>query len=417
MSENRRRVVVTGMGVVSPLGLNMAETWSALKAGKSGIGNITNFAITDDYACQVAAEVKNFDASHVISQKDLKRMDRFIQLGLVATHEAMQQAGLAVDGVITEENAHRFGVALGSGIGGFPLIEETHSILLEKGPRRVSPFFIPAILVNLISGHASMRYGMRGPNISHVSACATSAHALGEAAEMIRRGVADVMVAGGAESTVCPLAIAGFGAMRALSTSYNDTPQKACRPFDKDRDGFVLGEGAATLILEEYEHAKARGATILAELSGYGLSGDAYHLSSPDPEYKGSAAAMGMALAQSGVSASDVGYVNAHATSTPAGDEIESKAIESVFGRHILVSATKSMTGHLLGAAGGLEAAISIMALVEGIVPPTINLDNPSENCTLDYVAHTAREVKLTAVLSNSFGFGGTNAALIFSKI
>tara|TARA_Y100000782_G_scaffold41136_1_gene45962 strand:- start:401306 stop:402553 length:1248 start_codon:yes stop_codon:yes gene_type:complete len=411
-----RRVVVTGMGVVSPLGNNMADTWSAMKQGKSGISTITAFDASEGYSCTIAGEVKNFDASAVITPKDAKRMDRFIQLGLVATHEALEQAGLAGEGAIKEEDSYRYGTALGSGIGGFPLIEETHKTLMEKGPRRVSPFFIPAILVNLISGHVSMRYNTRGPNISHVSACATSAHALGEAAEMIRRGAADVMVAGGAESTVCPLAIAGFGAMRALSTGYNDSPEKASRPFDKDRDGFVLGEGAATLILEEYEHAKARGATILAELKGYGLSGDAYHLSSPDPDHKGSEAAMRMALQQAGIDASEVGYVNAHATSTPAGDEIESKAIESVFGPNVLVSATKSMSGHLLGAAGGFEAAISIMAMREGILPPTINLDNLSESCNLDYIANTAREVKVDNILSNSFGFGGTNAALVFGK-
>ena len=413
----QRRVVVTGIGIVSPLGNNAADTWSAMKQGKSGISKITQFDVSEGYACTIAGEVKDFDSSSVITPKDAKRMDRFIQLGLVATHEALEQAGLAEEGAIKEEDSYRFGTALGSGIGGFPLIEETHKVLLEKGPRRVSPFFIPAILVNLISGHVSMRYNMRGPNISHVSACATSAHALGEAAEMIRRGAADVMVAGGAESTVCPLAIAGFGAMRALSTGYNDTPEKASRPFDKDRDGFVLGEGAATLILEEYEHAKARGAEILAELKGYGLSGDAYHLSSPDPDHKGSAAAMRMALEQAGLDASEVGYVNAHATSTPAGDEIESKAIESVFGKDVLVSATKSMSGHLLGAAGGFEAAVSIMAMREGILPPTINLDNLSDSCKLDYIANEARKVDVENILSNSFGFGGTNAALVFGKI
>ncbi len=414
---DRRRVVVTGIGAVSPLGSNATETWEGLSAARNGIEQITLFDITEDYPCQIAGEVKNFDPSAIISTKDQRKMDRFIQLGLVATDEAMRQAGFPDLESIPDDERERFGVALGSGIGGFPLIEKTYDVLKEKGPRRVSPFFIPGILVNLLSGHASIRYGMYGPNLSHVSACATSSHAVGEAGEMIRRGIADVMVAGGAESTICQLAVAGFSALRALSTGHNDSPETACRPFDKDRDGFVMGEGAGVLVLEEYEHARKRGATILAELSGYGLSSDGHHLTMPVPDGRGAISAMKMALNDGGLNPEDVGYVNAHATSTPAGDETESQAIEKVFGNKILVSATKSMTGHLLGAAGGLEAAISILALQKGVVPPTRNLDTPSESCHLDYIAHTAREVKIKAALSNSFGFGGTNAALVFKKI
>ena len=412
LSKKRRRVVVTGMGAVTPLGLDMPSTWAGLIAGRSGIRNITRFDTTD-YVCQIAGEVDGFDPTSVIPAKDLKKMDRFIQLGMVATAEAMKQAGLET---IADDKRHRIGVALGSGVGGLPMLEETVTTLNERGPRRISPFFIPAILVNLLPGHVSIAWGLHGPNISHVTACATGAHSLGEAASIIERGMADIMVAGGAESAICPLGLAGFAAARALSTGANDRPTEASRPFDRDRDGFVMGEGAGVLVLEEYEHAKARGANILAELAGFGMSGDGYHLTMPSPDGRGAQAAMRMAVEDAGLTPADVGYVNAHATSTPAGDEIESQAIGAVFGPQVLVSATKSMTGHLLGAAGSLEAAISIMALREGIVPPTINLTNPSENCTLDYVPGKAREVTLKATLSNSFGFGGTNAALVFTK-
>lgn len=408
-----RRVVVTGMGAVSPVGLNVAETWQNLIAGKSGIGPITQFDASE-MPCRIAGEVKNFDPTGVIEAKDLKKMDRFIQLGMAATAEALKQAGL--DNITDESLSDQFGVALGSGVGGLKTIEEGVLTLKERGPRRISPFFIPAILVNLLPGQVSMKWQLRGPNLSHVSACATGAHAIGEAAETIRRGDAIAMVAGGAEAGITAIAFAGFSAARTLSTGYNDTPEKASRPFDKDRDGFVMGEGAAVLVLEEYEHAKKRGATILAEVAGYGASGDGYHLTSPSPDGSGAKRAMGMALRKSGLKPEDVGYVNAHATSTPAGDEIESQAIASVFGDKVLISATKSMTGHLLGAAGSLECVIAIQALREGVVPPTLNLENPSDSCTLDYVPHKARKVELKATVSNSFGFGGTNAALLFTK-
>lgn len=411
-----RRVVITGTGAVTPLGLNVADTWQAAIAGKCGIGPITQMD-TADYPCKIAAEVKDFDASEVISPKEQRKMDRFIQFGMVAAIEALNQAGIMSADDIPEGARGRYGVAIGSGIGGINSIENAYDTIRDRGPKRVSPFFIPAMLINLIGGQLSIRYQLRGPNVSHVSACSTSAHAIGESAEMIKRGIADVMVAGGAESTVSPIGLGGFSAMRALSTGYNDTPEKASRPFDKDRDGFVMGEGSAVMVLEDYEHAKARGAEILGEVAGYGLSGDGYHMTSPSPDGAGAMASMRMALEQAGMNASEIGYVNAHATSTPTGDEIESRAIEGVFGADILVSATKSMTGHLLGAAGSCEAILSLLALREGVVPPTLNLDNPSEGCTLDYVPHKAREASLNAVLSNSFGFGGTNASLILKKV
>lgn len=407
-----RRVVVTGIGIVSPLGLDAKSTWQNIVAGKSGVGPITRFDASE-MPCRIAGEVKEFSCDHVVTPKDQKKMDRFIQMGMVATDEALKQAGLET---LDEETGFRTGVALGSGIGGFPMIEDAVTTLKERGHRRVSPFFIPAILINLLPGHVSMKWGAKGPNFSHVSACASGAHAIGEAGEVIRRGAADIMIAGGAEASISAMSVAGFAAARALSTNYNDTPEKASRPFDKDRDGFVMGEGAGVLILEEYEHAKKRGATILAELAGYGASGDGYHLTMPSPDGSGAKRAMQAALDQAELSAADVGYVNAHSTSTPAGDEIESKAIGEVFGSKIQVSSTKSMTGHLLGAAGGLESALAILAMQEGMLPPTINCENPSENCTLDYIQGKARKANVNAVLSNSFGFGGTNAALLFKK-
>ncbi|MBI1363030.1 MAG: beta-ketoacyl-ACP synthase II [Proteobacteria bacterium] len=409
----RRRVVVTGMGVVSPLGTGLAKTWDGLMNGRSGVRAITRFD-TSDYACRIAAEVPDFNVDDWVNVKDQKKMDVFIQYGMAATAEALKMAGLEE---APEAMKDRIGVLLGSGIGGLPAIEEAYTTLKERGPRRISPFFIPSILINLLPGHVSIRYGFRGPNTSTVSACATSAHAVGDAAEMIRRGIADVMVAGGAESAVCPLAVGGFAASRALSTGYNDNPAAASRPFDKDRDGFVMGEGAATLILEEYEHAKARSATIYAEVAGYGLSGDGYHMTSPAPDGNGAKRAMAMALADAGVAASGVQYVNAHATSTPAGDEIESGAIEATFGGKIAVSSTKSMTGHLLGAAGALESIVCIQAIRTGHVPPTINLATPSDNCRLDYIPHTGRDLKVKVALNNSFGFGGTNASLVFKEV
>ena len=411
-----KRVVITGIGAVTPLGHTAGATWQAVCEGKSGIGPITQMDTTD-YPCKIAGEVKDFDPSDVISPKDQRKMDRFIQLGMVAANEALAQAGISSSEDIPDDARHRYGVALGSGIGGINSIENTLDTVSERGPRRISPYFIPAMLINLLSGQLSIRYQMRGPNISHVSACSTSAHAIGESAEMIRRGIADVMVAGGAESTISKVGLGGFSALRALSTGYNDTPEKASRPFDKGRDGFVMSEGAGVVVLEDYDHAVKRGATILAEVVGYGLSGDGYHLTLPSPDGVGAKAAMGMALEQAGMQASDVDYVNAHATSTPQGDEIESQAIAAVFGDDILVSATKSMTGHLLGAAGSLEAILSLQALRTGIVPPTINLEDSSEKCGLDYVPNEAREVPLNAVLSNSFGFGGTNASLILKKV
>lgn len=411
-----KRVVITGMGAVTPLGHDAESTWQSIKAGQSGIGPITQMDTTD-YPCKIAGEVKDFDPGAVISAKDQRKMDRFIQLGMVAASQALSQAGIKSLEDIPEEARHRYGVALGSGIGGINSIESTLDIVHERGPRRVSPYFIPAMLINLLSGQLSIRYQMRGPNISHVSACSTSANAIGESAEMIRRGVADVMVAGGAESTISKVGLGGFSALRALSTGYNDTPNVASRPFDKDRDGFVMSEGAGVVVLEEYEHAKKRGATILAEVAGYGLSGDGHHLTLPSPDGVGAKLSMNMALSQAGLKASDIGYINAHATSTPLGDEIESQAIEAVFGSNVPVSATKSMTGHLLGAAGSLEAILCIYALREGLLPPTINLEEPSEKCTLDYIPNKTREASVDAVLSNSFGFGGTNASLIFKKV
>lgn len=411
-----RRVVVTGMGVVSPFGVSVPVLWAGLTAGKSGIRRITRFDSTD-FASQIAGEVPDapepngFDPAQYLDVKEMRKMDRFIQLGMAAAHEAIAQAGLAD---LSDEAKLRTGVCVGSGVGGLPQIEETVHTLKERGPRRISPFFIPAILINLLPGHISMRWGFKGMNLSHVSACATGAHAVGEAMLAIRHGRADVMIAGGAESAVCPLSIGGFAAARALSTGFNNDPQRASRPFDKNRDGFVLGEGAAILVLESEEHAKKRGATILAEVAGYGATGDAYHLTMPSPGGEGAQRAMKLALEDAGMNAADVGYVNAHATSTPAGDEVESSAIRGVFGDKVAVSATKSMTGHLLGAAGSLEAVISILALREGVLPPTINLDEPDETCALDYIPHKAREAKVTAVVSNSFGFGGTNAALAF---
>jgi 3-oxoacyl-[acyl-carrier-protein] synthase II len=413
-AHGRRRVAVTGVGLVSPVGLTRDETWASLKAGVSGIGPITRFDATD-YACRIAGEVKGFDPAAFLDKKEIKKFDTFIHYAVAASKEAMADSGLAV----TPENADRVGVCIGSGIGGLPLIEEMHRTLLEKGPRRISPFFIPGLIVNMGAGLVSILTGAKGPNTAVATACATSAHAIGDAANIIRRGDADAMIAGGSESVVVPLAIGGFAAMRALSTR-NDDPKTASRPWDKDRDGFVLGEGAGVLILEDLATAKARGASIYAELAGYGMSGDAYHISAPSEDADGPTRVMTNTLADAGMAPDAVQYVNAHGTSTPHGDKIETTAMKKVFGSHVkklAVSSTKSMTGHLLGAAGGLEAGILALAMRHSVIPPTINYTTPDPECDLDYTPNTAREARLTAALSNSFGFGGTNACLLMRSV
>jgi len=408
-----RRVVVTGVGVVSPLGTGNGKNWEALMAGKSGIGPITRFDASD-LPVKNAGEVKDFVAEDFIDKKEIKKMDLFIQYSLAAAHFAMEDSGLA----ITEENAERVGVLVGAGLGGLPAIERYHTALADGGYKKISPFFIPMLIINLAPGHISIKYGAKGPNVSSVSACATGTHSIGDAYHMIKRGDADAMIAGGTESTVTPLGIGGFAVMKALST--NPDAASASRPFDKGRDGFVLAEGAGIVVLEEYEAAKARGAKIYAEVVGYGLSGDAYHLTSPAPGGEGAARCMKMALRTAGVNPEVVDYINAHGTSTPYGDVGETLAIRSVFGAHadkLMVSSTKSMTGHMLGAAGGAEAVFSLMALEKGVVPPTINYREPDPECDLDYVPNTARESKITYAMSNSFGFGGTNASLLFKRI
>lgn len=411
---SKRRVVVTGLGMVSPLGHTVESTWEAILAGKSGIALIDTFD-TSDLNVKICSRVKNFDVTPYMPEKEARRRDIFIQYGMAAAVQAIKDAGLEV----TEDNAHRIGLAIGSGIGGLPSIEKNHSVLLESGQRRLSPFFIPSALINMISGNVSIDYGMKGPNISLVSACTTGTHNIGAAARTIAYGDADVMIAGAAEMATTKLGLGGFAAMRALSTR-NDEPEKASRPWDKDRDGFVLGDGAGVLVLEEYEYAKARGAKIYAELVGFGMSADAYHMTSPDPEGRGGAASMAAALRDAGMQPEEVNYINAHGTSTPMGDELEVKGIKRCFGEHaykLAVSSTKSMTGHLLGAAGSVEAIFSILALRDQIVPPTINLDNPSDGCDLNFVPHKAQKMPVNVVLSNSFGFGGTNGTLIFRKM
>ena len=409
-----RRVVVTGVGVVSPLGTGNAKNWEALIAGKSGIAPITRFD-TSDLPVKIAGEVKDFVAEDFIDKKEIKKMDLFIQYSLAAAQFAMEDSGL----VINEENAERVGVLVGAGLGGLPAIERYHSALLEGGYKKVSPFFIPMLIINLAPGHISIKYGAKGPNLSSVSACATGTHSIGDAFHMIKRGDADAMIAGGCESTVTPLGIGGFSVMKALSTN-NDDPTAASRPFDKGRDGFVLSEGAGIVVLEEYEAAKARGAKIYGEIVGYGLSADAYHLTSPAPGGEGAARCMKMALSTAKVNPEQVDYINAHGTSTPYGDVGETLAIRSVFGANadkLMVSSTKSMTGHLLGAAGGVEAIFSLMAMKNSVVPPTINYDNADPECDLDYVPNTARDAQVNYAMSNSFGFGGTNASLLFKKV
>jgi 3-oxoacyl-[acyl-carrier-protein] synthase II len=401
--------------MLSPVGNTVESTWNALVAGQSGISPIDHFE-TSAYATRFAGLVKDFNCEEFISRKDQRKMDAFIQYGVVAGMQAMQDAGL----VITDENAHRIGAAIGSGIGGLGLIEENHTSLVNGGPRKISPFFVPSTIVNMIAGHLTIMYGMKGPSIAISTACTTGVHNIGQAARMIAYNDADVMIAGGAEKGSTPLGIGGFGAARALSTR-NDNPQAASRPWDKDRDGFVLGDGAGIVVLEEYEHAKKRGAKIYAELVGFGMSSDAYHMTSPPENGAGAALAMENALRDAQLSPEKIGYINAHGTSTSAGDVAEAQAVKSVFGAaayDVMVSSTKSMTGHLLGAAGAVESIYSILALRDQVIPPTINLDNPDEGCDLDFVPHTARQVKgLEYALCNSFGFGGTNGSLIFRKI
>lgn len=410
---DKRRVVITGVGMITPLGIGVEQSWNGLLAGRSGIGKITQFDAAN-FPTRIAGEVDGFNPEEYIEPKEIKKMDRFIHLALAAAQMAMNDSGLK----ITAENAERAGVIVGSGIGGLRSIEHYHSVLLEKGPRRITPFFIPMLVVNLASGQISIRFGAKGPNSAVVTACATGSHAIGDAFKIIQRGDADAMIAGGTEAVITPLGIGGFNAMKALSTRNNE-PEKASRPFDLDRDGFVMGEGAGIMILESLETALERGAGIYAEIAGYGMAADAYHITSPSPNGEGAARCMKMALQDAGVDPSVVNYINAHGTSTKAGDEIETYAIKTVFGEYaykIPVSSTKSMTGHLLGAAGGVESVISILSIKDDIIPPTINLDTPDPECDLDYVPKQARRTTVNYALSNSFGFGGTNACLLFRK-
>ncbi len=408
-----RRIVVTGLGAVTPLGIGVAPTWEAVLAGRSGVGPITKFD-PSLFATTVAAEVKGFQAEDYVDRKEIKRMDAFIHYAMASAHFAMTDSGLAID----DSNAARVGVFMGSGLGGLSTLERYHQAYLEEGVRKISPFFIPMLISNLAPGHVAIKYGAKGPNITTTTACAASSHAIGEAALAIRRGVCDAVIAGGAEATITPMGLGGFCAMKALSTR-NDDPPGASRPFDKDRDGFVMGEGAAIIILEELESAKKRGATIHAELCGYGASGDAHHVTAPSPGGEGAARCMQAALDDARVNAADVDYINAHGTSTPYNDLFETMAIKTVFGDHarkMMVSSTKSMTGHLLGAAGAVESVFSVLALRERIVPPTINYTTPDPECDLDYVPNTARRQPIRYALSNSFGFGGTNSCLLFGR-
>ncbi|HSG90648.1 MAG TPA: beta-ketoacyl-ACP synthase II [Pseudomonadales bacterium] len=408
-----RRVVVTGLGMLTPVGLDVPETWANICAGKSGAATIESFDVSD-FSVRFSASVKNFDVTRYMDAKEARRVDIFVQYGMAAAIQAVEDSGIEV----TDADADRYGIAIGSGIGGIVTIEKTHDTLNNSGPRRVSPFFVPGSVINMISGNISIRYGLKGPNLAIVTACTTGTHNIGLAGRLIRDGDVDVMVAGGAEMATSPVPLAAFSSMKALSQR-NDDPEAASRPWDRDRDGFVLGDGAGVIVLEEYEHAKARGAKIYAELAGFGMSGDAFHITSPPPDGAGAVAAMRNALRNAGMDASEIQYINAHGTSTGAGDVAETAAIKTVFngGSDVMVSSTKSMIGHLLGAAGSVESIFSILAIRDGVVPPTINLDNPDEGCDLDYVPHTAREVQIDAALSNSFGFGGTNGTLIFRRI
>jgi 3-oxoacyl-[acyl-carrier-protein] synthase II len=413
---SRRRVVITGLGLISPVGNSVAEGWSNLVTGRSGIANITKFDASA-MACRFAGEVKGFNVEEYIPAKEARHMDTFIHYGLAASIQAVKDAGLPTGEALSEEQAERIGVLVGSGIGGLPMIEQTHQDYTERGPRRISPFFVPASIINMISGHVSIHFGFKGPNLAIVTACTTGLHCIGEAGRMIEYGDADVMVAGGAESTVSPLGIGGFAAARALSTR-NDDPATASRPWDKDRDGFVLGEGAGVLVLEEYEHAKKRGAKIYAELSGFGMSADAYHMTAPSVD--GPKRSMLAALRNAGINASEVQYLNAHGTSTPLGDLNETNALKLAFGDHakkLVVNSTKSMTGHLLGGAGGIESVFTTLAVHHQVSPPTINIFNQDPECDLDYCANTAREMKIDVAVKNNFGFGGTNGTLVIRRI
>lgn len=410
---SKRRVVITGMGILSPLGLDLESSWEGVTAGRSGIGPITHFDASA-FPTRISGEVKGFDPAQWIAPKDVKKMDPFVHYGVAASLMAIADAGITIEG----EAAERTGVAIGAGIGGLKGIEETTLRYEQGGPRRISPFYVPSTIINMIAGQVSIMTGAKGPNIAAVTACTTATHNIGLAMRMIQYGDADVMVAGGAEFATTPTSLGGFCSMKALSTR-NDEPEKASRPWDEGRDGFVMGDGAGILILEEYERAKARGARIYAELAGFGMSGDAYHMTAPSESGDGAARCMRNAINDAAIDVARIGYINAHGTSTPAGDLAETMAIKTALGEHarkVAVSSTKSMTGHLLGAAGGVEAVFSAMAIHAGVLPPTINLDNPSEGCDLDYVPHTAREAKVDVVLSNSFGFGGTNGTLVFAR-
>jgi 3-oxoacyl-[acyl-carrier-protein] synthase II len=412
---SRRRVVVTGLGCVSPVGNTVAESWANLLAGNPGIDLVTGFDASN-LACKFAGEVKGFNIADYIPEKEARHMDRFIHLGLAAAFQAVADSGLPTGEALGDEMATRIGCNIGSGIGGLPMIEQMHTELVNRGPRRISPFFVPASIINMISGHVSIKFGFKGPNIAVVTACTTGLHAIGLSARMIEYGDCDVMVAGGAESCVSPLGIGGFAAARALSTR-NEDPKTASRPWDKDRDGFVLGEGGGVLVLEEYEHAKARGARIYAELTGFGMSADAYHMTAPDID--GPRRSMVMALKNAGVNADEVQYLNAHGTSTPLGDLNETNAIKAAFGGHakdLVVSSTKSMTGHLLGGAGGIESVFTVLSLYHQKIPPTINIFNQDPECDLDYCANTARDAKIELAVKNNFGFGGTNGTLVFKR-
>lgn len=410
---SKRRVVITGIGLVTPVGNTVETTWQALLAGESGIEPLTKFDATD-FLTRFSGSIKDFDVEQYISKKDARKMDLFIQYGMAAGIQAVEDSKLD----LTTLDLSRFGTAVGAGMGGMPLIEKAHTTLTKSGPRKISPFFIPSTIINMISGHLSMKYGLTGPNFAVTTACTTGVHNIGFAARTIAYGDADVMLAGGAEDVTSPLGVGGFGAAKALSTR-NDSPKEASRPWDKDRDGFVIGDGAGVMVMEEYEHAKARGATIYAELVGFGMSGDAFHMTSPPADGAGAALAMENAINDANIAKNKVGYINAHGTSTPAGDKAEAQAIKTVFEEHayqLLVSSTKSMTGHLLGAAGAVESIFTILALRDQKVPPTINLDNPDEGCDLDFVAHTAKEHSFDYALCNSFGFGGTNGSLLFKR-
>ena len=413
---SRRRVVVTGLGLISPVGNTVAEGWANIVAGRSGIATITKFDASP-FACRFAGEVKGFKVEDYFPAKEARHMDTFIHYGLAASMQAVKDSGLPTGDALSEDEAERIGCLVGSGIGGLPMIEETHAELVERGPRRVSPFFVPASIINMISGHVSIKFGFQGPNLAIVTACTTGLHCIGEAGRMIEYGDADVMIAGGAESTVSPLGIGGFAAARALSTR-NDDPATASRPWDKDRDGFVLGEGAGVVVLEEYEHAKKRGAKIYAELVGFGMGADAFHMTAPNVD--GPKRSMKAALRNAGLNADQIQYLNAHGTSTPLGDVNESNAIKLAYGDHakkMVVSSTKSMTGHLLGGAGGIESVFTTLALHHQVVPPTINIFNQDPECDLDYCANTARDLKMEYAVKNNFGFGGTNGTLVFKRV